>query len=143
MLRRPPRSTRTDTLFPYTTLFRSSSSPSSPLVAPSALPLDENDVTRPRYRRSVADSHDVRREHGLHPLRVKAIVQETPDARSFVLEVPDDVADLFHYRPGQFCTFRLRVGDDELLRSYSMSSAPGIDPHLTVTVKREIGRAHV
>src|SRR3546814_4202640 len=28
MIRRPPRSTRTDTLFPYTTLFRSSSSAS-------------------------------------------------------------------------------------------------------------------
>src|SRR3546814_6605929 len=27
MIRRPPRSTRTDTLFPYTTLFRSSSFP--------------------------------------------------------------------------------------------------------------------
>src|SRR3546814_17303935 len=27
MIRRPPRSTRTDTLFPYTTLFRSESSP--------------------------------------------------------------------------------------------------------------------
>src|SRR3546814_17057172 len=27
MLRRPPRSTRTDTLFPYTTLFRSSPAP--------------------------------------------------------------------------------------------------------------------
>src|SRR3546814_938478 len=27
MIRRPPRSTRTDTLFPYTTLFRSSASP--------------------------------------------------------------------------------------------------------------------
>src|SRR3546814_10389872 len=27
MIRRPPRSTRTDTLFPYTTLFRSASSP--------------------------------------------------------------------------------------------------------------------
>src|SRR3546814_13416937 len=27
MIRRPPRSTRTDTLFPYTTLFRSSGSP--------------------------------------------------------------------------------------------------------------------
>src|SRR3546814_10339544 len=27
MIRRPPRSTRTDTLFPYTTLFRSTSSP--------------------------------------------------------------------------------------------------------------------
>src|SRR3546814_19705186 len=29
MLRRPPRSTRTDTLFPYTTLFRSGSSPTA------------------------------------------------------------------------------------------------------------------
>src|SRR3546814_18634172 len=27
MMRRPPRSTRTDTLFPYTTLFRSASGP--------------------------------------------------------------------------------------------------------------------
>src|SRR3546814_7804050 len=36
MIRRPPRSTRTDTLFPYTTLFRSSKSVSSPAAkAPS------------------------------------------------------------------------------------------------------------
>src|SRR3546814_19741996 len=32
MIRPPPRSTRTDTLFPYTTLFRSSTIPSSVLV---------------------------------------------------------------------------------------------------------------
>src|SRR3546814_1099784 len=39
MLRRPPRSTRTDTLFPYTTLFRSSR-PLYPRRAPGAsLPL--------------------------------------------------------------------------------------------------------
>src|SRR3546814_19753840 len=30
MIRRPPRSTRTDTLFPYTTLFRSLNHPGSP-----------------------------------------------------------------------------------------------------------------
>src|SRR3546814_10469098 len=37
MIRRPPRSTRTDTLFPYTTLFRSSSiSRRWPLAAPSS-----------------------------------------------------------------------------------------------------------
>src|SRR3546814_5251226 len=30
MIRRPPRSTRTDTLFPYTTLFRSPASPRRP-----------------------------------------------------------------------------------------------------------------
>src|SRR3546814_11080320 len=35
MIRRPPRSTRTDTLFPYTTLFRSSSI----LAAPTTLSL--------------------------------------------------------------------------------------------------------
>src|SRR3546814_21041482 len=33
MIRRPPRSTRTDTLFPYTTLFRSPPPVSSPRVA--------------------------------------------------------------------------------------------------------------
>src|SRR3546814_10866744 len=36
MIRRPPRSTRTDTLFPYTTLFRSSWSPATNLDAPSS-----------------------------------------------------------------------------------------------------------
>src|SRR3546814_6257358 len=30
MIRRPPRSTRTDTLFPYTTLFRSAADPAVP-----------------------------------------------------------------------------------------------------------------
>src|SRR3546814_14419913 len=38
MIRRPPRSTRTDTLFPYTTLFRSAS-----VRKPGAL-----DLSRPR-----------------------------------------------------------------------------------------------
>src|SRR3546814_2216643 len=32
MIRRPPRSTRTDTLFPYTTLFRSLSSRAPPIT---------------------------------------------------------------------------------------------------------------
>src|SRR3546814_3022354 len=38
MIRRPPRSTRTDTLFPYTTLFRSS----SPLLADCEIRKDKN-----------------------------------------------------------------------------------------------------
>src|SRR3546814_2541565 len=36
MIRRPPRSTRTDTLFPYTTLFRSPRSPRAGRRAPSS-----------------------------------------------------------------------------------------------------------
>src|SRR3546814_4672283 len=38
MIRRPPRSTRTDTLFPYTTLFRSPREPAA--VGLDARPLD-------------------------------------------------------------------------------------------------------
>src|SRR3546814_997059 len=44
MIRRPPRSTRTDTLFPYTTLFRSR----PPSFAPASL---RSDLGRTRTRR--------------------------------------------------------------------------------------------
>src|SRR3546814_17669162 len=37
MIRRPPRSTRTDTLFPYTTLFRSLAGGVAAAAGPSAL----------------------------------------------------------------------------------------------------------
>src|SRR3546814_10772694 len=49
MIRRPPRSTRTDTLFPYTTLFRSTSS-SAKLSQPQG-------ATRPRLRADVRQGH--------------------------------------------------------------------------------------
>lgn len=77
--------------------------------------------------------------HGYHKLRVKAVVRETHDANSFVLNVPDDLAATFRYRPGQFCTFRVAVDGVEQVRSYSMSSTPEIDADLTVTVKRVEG----
>src|SRR3546814_15160195 len=37
MIRRPPRSTRTDTLFPYTTLFRSPARPAGIRMVPTLL----------------------------------------------------------------------------------------------------------
>src|SRR3546814_20599549 len=46
MIRRPPRSTRTDTLFPYTTLFRSSQTAPAAVPAPAApaSPVELKDV---------------------------------------------------------------------------------------------------
>src|SRR3546814_12192470 len=41
MIRRPPRSTRTDTLFPYTTLFRSPGTAAAPDAAVDATTVDE------------------------------------------------------------------------------------------------------
>src|SRR3546814_15131598 len=47
MIRRPPRSTRTDTLFPYTTLFRSGDEHAVLGFAETAVELDRGgDVTR-------------------------------------------------------------------------------------------------
>src|SRR3546814_16198134 len=56
MIRRPPRSTRTDTLFPYTTLFRSESDPKSlprhPATSdPESLPPMRGPCIRPPHRR--------------------------------------------------------------------------------------------
>ena len=88
---------------------------------------------------AMTDHTSALREHGYHQLRVKAVVAETADANSFVLDVPAELAGTFRYRPGQFCTFRVQVDGDEQLRSYSMSSAPETDDDLTVTVKRVAG----
>ncbi|MEU6372597.1 ferredoxin--NADP reductase [Streptomyces sp. NPDC046909] len=67
---------------------------------------------------------------------VVKIVQETPDARTFVLDPHDGP---FAYQAGQFCVFRVRVDGKDLLRSYSMSSAPETDAELMTTVKRVPG----
>jgi len=69
------------------------------------------------------------RDHGFHPVRIKRIVQETADTRTYVLDAP------FPYLAGQFLTVRA-CGT---LRSYSMSSSPDTDSELTTTVKRVPG----
>ncbi|GAA2401998.1 ferredoxin--NADP reductase [Actinomadura vinacea] len=69
------------------------------------------------------------RDHGFHPVRIKRIVQETADARTYVLDAP------FPYRAGQFLTLQA-CGT---LRSYSMSSSPDTDDELMTTVKRVPG----
>jgi 3-ketosteroid 9alpha-monooxygenase subunit B len=84
---------------------------------------------------------DVARRHGFHPLRIRRVVRETADASSFVLDVPPELEPDFAYEAGQFCTFRVWIDGEPLLRSYSMSSAPAVDDELAVTVKRVPGGA--
>jgi ferredoxin-NADP reductase len=79
------------------------------------------------------------RDHGFHPLRVKRVVQETHDTKSYVLDVPAELDDAFVYESGQFCTFRVPFPDEDLLRCYSMSSSPDTDDEFAVTVKRVAG----
>ena len=70
-----------------------------------------------------------------HQLRISKIVQETPDARSFVLEIPADLADKYRYRAGQFLTFRVTHPDGAFNRCYSLSSAPETDGLPKVTAQ--------
>ena len=56
-----------------------------------------------------------------------------------MLAVPDELQPAFAYEPGQFCTFRVRVGGEPYVRCYSMSSTPAVDAELQVTVKRVPG----
>lgn len=105
-----------------------------PCVAPH--PTGRTTGARPL---ATAERDDIRRAHAFHRLSVKEVVRETGDTRSYALEVPGDLSESFRYEPGQFCTFRVGIGEDEHLRSYSMSSSPHTDPDLVVTVKRVPG----
>ena len=79
------------------------------------------------------------RDHDFHPLRVARVIDETADARSFVLDVPEDLRAAFGYEAGQFCTFRAWIDGEPHHRCYSMCSTPGVDAELQVTVKRVPG----
>ncbi len=72
-----------------------------------------------------------------HTVRVADVITETPDASSFVIDVPQELADRFAYRPGQFLTVRIpsdRTGS--VARCYSIASSPTTDNLIKVTVKR-------
>ncbi|MEV0292231.1 ferredoxin--NADP reductase [Nocardia sp. NPDC050710] len=75
-----------------------------------------------------------------HVVKVREVIAETADARTLVLEIPDDLTDRFGYRPGQYLTVRVpseRTGS--VARCYSLCSSPHCDARLAVTVKRVPG----
>jgi len=73
---------------------------------------------------------------GFYPLQVTAIVPETIEAASIVLEVPAGLRNAFRYLAGQFLTLQLAISGKRVLRCYSLSSAPEEAGPLKITVKR-------
>lgn len=74
-----------------------------------------------------------------HPLKVEKKIQETPDAYSFRLEIPEDLKSQYSYLAGQFVTLFLTVNGEEVRRSYSLCTSPYYDDHFQVTVKQVPG----
>ncbi|MYS52439.1 2Fe-2S iron-sulfur cluster binding domain-containing protein [Streptomyces sp. SID6013] len=74
----------------------------------------------------------------LRPVRVCEIRQETPSARTLVLEDAADEAKPFDFHPGQFFTLVTDIAGQPVRRAYSASSAPGAT-RLELTVKHVEG----
>src|SRR3546814_13405138 len=76
MIRRPPRSTRTDTLFPYTTLFRSAVAEQrlDVLVGPPRLRPGEHQVLDVADARHEVDAQQVRKPEHREALRLGVAV---------------------------------------------------------------------
>src|SRR3546814_16259890 len=92
MIRRPPRSTRTDTLFPYTTLFRSRSNlPNATRRASGSCA----DITFMVTRGASSDTRMT--EGGARPASwqtctIAEIVQQTPSIKGFFLALSQPIA---------------------------------------------------
>src|SRR3546814_15140245 len=113
MLRRPPRSTRTDTLFPYTTLFRSGWRPEPPPAPSHPSPPAAAGSDCPDRARAALDRH----------------ICFSARRFSFGFEEDDDP-----------CRFRgLPIEASSLASSFKLSMLTSGGP----SIMPEIGRAHV
>lgn len=74
-----------------------------------------------------------------HSLKVVDKINETSEATSFTLEIPNALREKFKYQPGQFVSLFLEINGESLSRSYSLSSSPDVDSFFQITVKRVPG----
>ncbi len=73
-----------------------------------------------------------------HPLAIARIDRETRDAVAITFAVPDALAGLYRFEPGQHVSVRASVDGADVRRSYSVCSGPR-DGVLRIAVKRHPG----
>jgi ring-1,2-phenylacetyl-CoA epoxidase subunit PaaE len=71
-----------------------------------------------------------------HSLTIKEVTSETADCVSIAFQIPANLSSEFTYQQGQYITFKLNVGGQEIRRSYSVCSSPLTDADLRVAVKK-------
>src|SRR3546814_13668329 len=109
MIRRPPRSTRTDTLFPYTTLFRSATMLSESLAQYSALMVMEYEYGSRKMRKFLR-----------HELDTYLMSRATERVRELPLAINEN-QQYIHYNQGSVVFYALRDahGEDKFNRILS------------------------
>lgn len=70
-----------------------------------------------------------------YPLKIKDIRRETDECVSIAFDVPSDLQPVFAYKSGQYLTFRSKIDEKEVRRSYSICSSP-LDNEWRVAVKK-------
>lgn len=74
----------------------------------------------------------VPRTSGFHPLRVAAVERLCDDAVAVTFDVPDELREVYAFRPGQYLTLRQETADGEERRSYSICAPAGAAPRVGV-----------
>lgn len=75
-----------------------------------------------------------------HRLAVDDLRRESADAVSMTFSIPRELADDYHFVPGQYLTLRTTMDGEEVRRSYSICSGPD-DGELRIAVKKVDGGA--
>ena len=73
-----------------------------------------------------------RRRREFHPLRVAAVERLCDDAVAVTFAVPDELAEVYDFRPGQSLTLRRPIDGVEERRSYSICAPAGAAPRIGV-----------
>jgi ring-1,2-phenylacetyl-CoA epoxidase subunit PaaE len=67
-----------------------------------------------------------------HALKVAAVERLCDDAVAVTFDVPDDLRELYAFRPGQYLTLRQEIAGGEERRSYSICAPGGAAPRVGV-----------
>lgn len=73
-----------------------------------------------------------------HSLTIKDVRPETRDAVSIAFDIPESLAEVFHFTQGQYLVLRTELDGEEVRRSYSICTGTG-DGELRVAIKRVAG----
>src|SRR3546814_7378574 len=117
MIRRPPRSTRTDTLFPYTTLFRSRW-----LLGGGVGPPGQAELAPPRSPQLARGlDHGAEATEGARDLRVEAGQEVAEEARSE--EHTSELQSLMRISYAVFCLKKKKQKTQHKIRTHEITKS--------------------
>jgi ring-1,2-phenylacetyl-CoA epoxidase subunit PaaE len=73
-----------------------------------------------------------------HSLTVSDVRRETEDTVSVAFDIPAELVDEYTFKQGQYLTFKIELGGEEIRRNYSICTSP-LEGELRVAIKKVEG----